>query len=93
MAATKGQSVSLAALFFGVESTWEGTWAGTDMLLNFYDRPPWAQLACNAAGKANSLLKNTSSAPARNKKMGTSADFFAPPLRALQNRAAVTLDF
>jgi len=51
VAATNGQSVSFAALFFGVESIWEGTWAGTDMLLNFYDRPPWAQPACDAAGK------------------------------------------
>jgi hypothetical protein len=40
VAATNGQSVSFAALFFGVESTWEGIWAGTDMLLNSYDRPP-----------------------------------------------------
>src|SRR5215475_9854629 len=40
VAATNGQSVSLAALFFGEVNTWEGTWAGTDMLLNSYDRPP-----------------------------------------------------
>src|SRR5215831_19179291 len=49
VAATNGQSVSFAALFFGVESTWEGIWAGTDMLLNFYARPPWAQPALVAA--------------------------------------------
>jgi len=40
VAATNGQSVSFAALFLDWESTWEGIWAGTDMLLNFYDRPP-----------------------------------------------------
>jgi len=40
VAATNGQSVSFAALFLGVESTWEGIWAGTDMLLNSYVRPP-----------------------------------------------------
>src|SRR5215467_10408910 len=45
VAATNGQSVSFAALFFGVESTWEGTWAGTDMLLNFYSRPPRRSLS------------------------------------------------
>jgi hypothetical protein len=45
VAATNGQSVSFAALFFGDESTWEGIWAGTDMLLNFYDRPPQAPFA------------------------------------------------
>jgi len=40
VAATSGQSVSFAALFFGEESTWEEIWAGTDMLLNSYVRPP-----------------------------------------------------
>jgi hypothetical protein len=40
VAATNGQSVSFAALFFGVESTREEIWAGTDMLLNFFSRPP-----------------------------------------------------
>ena len=50
VAATNGQSVSFAALVFGLEITWEGIWAGTDMLLNFYDRPPQAQFALLAAG-------------------------------------------
>jgi len=49
VAATNGQSVSFAALVFGLEITWEGIWAGTDMLLNFYDRPPRAQFALVAA--------------------------------------------
>jgi hypothetical protein len=49
VAATNGQSVSFAALVFGVEITREGIWAGTDMLLNFYDRPPRAQFALVAA--------------------------------------------
>src|SRR5215813_11999304 len=44
VAATNGQSVSLAALFLAVEITWEGIWAGTDMLLNFYSRPPRRRL-------------------------------------------------
>src|SRR5262249_14959018 len=77
VAATNGQSVSLAALFFGMESTWEGTWAGTDMLLNFYDRPPWAVSARDAAGRANSHSKNTRSVPARKEKMHASIDSFA----------------
>src|SRR5438552_6978012 len=51
VAATNGQSVSFAALFFGVESTWEGIWAGTDMLLNLYSRSPWAQFALELAGE------------------------------------------
>jgi dipeptidyl aminopeptidase/acylaminoacyl peptidase len=40
VAATNGQKVSFAAFFLGDVNTWEGTWAGTDMLLNSYDRPP-----------------------------------------------------
>jgi hypothetical protein len=69
VAATNGQSVSFAALFFGVEMTWEGIWAGTDMLLNFYDRPPQAQFALVAAVELIRKRKNTRSALARNKKM------------------------
>jgi len=83
VAATNGQSVSLAALFFGMENTWEEAWAGTDMLLNFYDRPPWEQIARDAAGRAISLLKNTRSALARNKKMHTTPDFLTSFLLAL----------
>src|SRR5215475_1222347 len=69
VAATSGQSVSLAALFLCVESIWGGTWAGNDTLLNFYSRPPWAPFARDATGRANSQRKNTRSAPARNRKI------------------------
>src|SRR6266849_5496722 len=44
VAATSGQSVSLAILFLAVGIAREGSWAGTDMLLNFYSRPPGATL-------------------------------------------------
>jgi hypothetical protein len=40
VAATSGQSVSFATLFFAVEMAWEGIWAGRDKELNFYSRPP-----------------------------------------------------
>src|SRR5215470_11246699 len=40
VAATKGQSVSLGFFVFAAEMTREGKWAGTDMLLNLYRRPP-----------------------------------------------------
>src|SRR5256885_4398667 len=43
VAATNGQSVSFAVLFFVVENTRVEIWAGTDMLLNLYSRPPWAK--------------------------------------------------
>jgi hypothetical protein len=40
VAATSGHKVSFAAFFLVVEMMREGKWAGTDMLLNFYSRPP-----------------------------------------------------
>ena len=40
VAATSGQSVSFATLFFAVEIAGEGIGAGRDKELNFYSRPP-----------------------------------------------------
>jgi hypothetical protein len=40
VAATSGQSVSFAALFFAVGIAREGGWVGSDKELNFYSRPP-----------------------------------------------------
>src|SRR6266849_10318448 len=40
VAATSGQSVSFAILFFAVEIVRVGMWAGSDNVLNFYPRPP-----------------------------------------------------
>jgi hypothetical protein len=40
VAATSGQSVSFATLFFAVEIAVEGIWAGRDKELNFYSCPP-----------------------------------------------------
>jgi hypothetical protein len=40
VAATRGQSVSFADFFLAAETIREGKWAGTDMLLNLYRRPP-----------------------------------------------------
>jgi hypothetical protein len=51
VAATSGQSVSFATLFFAVEITWEGIWAGSDNVLNFYSRPPRANIPLAAAVK------------------------------------------
>jgi hypothetical protein len=70
VAATRGQSVSLADFFLADEMTREGKLAGTDMLLNLYRRPP-ERNSSPAVREcfANSLLKNTVSASACNKKM------------------------
>ncbi len=40
VAATSGQSVSFATLFFALEMVEEGICAGRDKELNFYSRPP-----------------------------------------------------
>jgi hypothetical protein len=40
VAATSGQRVSLATLFFVLEMVREGSWAGRGKELNFYSRPP-----------------------------------------------------
>src|SRR5580700_1669907 len=45
VAATRGQSVIFATLFFVEVKTWEGICAGRDTVLNFYSRPPKVTLA------------------------------------------------
>src|SRR5271170_6084814 len=45
VAATRGQSVIFATLFFVEGRTWEGICAGRDTVLNFYSRPPKVTLA------------------------------------------------
>src|SRR5881296_713957 len=45
VAATSGQRVSLATLFFAVRIAREAGVAGSDKELNFYSCPPWAILA------------------------------------------------
>jgi hypothetical protein len=77
VAATSGHKVSFAAFFLVLESTPEGSWAGTDMLLNFYSRPPQRCPRSAMRLDASSLFQNTSSAPACNKKMHNDEDFLA----------------
>src|SRR6266446_2892162 len=69
VAATRGQSVSFADFFLADEMTREGKFAGTDMLLNLYRRPP-ERISSPAVHECftSSLLKNTVSAFACNKK-------------------------
>src|SRR6516164_2999876 len=69
VAATSGHRVSFAAFFLVVESAWEGSWAGTDMLLNLYSRPPKRCSPSAMRWGANSRFQNTRSAQACNKKM------------------------
>src|SRR5215469_16662931 len=53
VAATRGQSVNFAALFFAMEMLWEGIWAGSDTVLNFFSRPPQVTLALNTRGASS----------------------------------------
>jgi hypothetical protein len=74
VAATSGHSVNFATLVFVLEIVREGSWAGSDNVLNFYARPPQATFVFNR--KTNSLLQNTRSAPARKKKMRVYKNIF-----------------
>jgi hypothetical protein len=81
VAATSGQSVSLATLFFAVEMELEGSWAGRDKELNFYSRPP-NDLRSRRCGEANSHSQNTRVTPACKKKMHLSKNIFGAPVHA-----------
>src|SRR5260370_42332553 len=75
VAATSGQSVSLAALFLGVGMAREGSWAGSDIELNFYSRPPKG-ISLSRYGKARSHSQNTRDVTACKEKMYRSENFF-----------------
>jgi hypothetical protein len=68
VAATSGQSVSLTALFFAVGMAREGSWAGSDIELNFYSRPPKG-ISLSHCGEARSHLQNTRVVKACKEKM------------------------
>src|SRR5258708_30973661 len=94
VAATSGQSVSLAALFFAVGIAREGSWAGSDIELNFYSRPPKGTRP-RRCGRASLHSQNTRVAPACKEKMHASEIFFALanrtfvlPMRRLFDRFA-----
>src|SRR5258708_19338007 len=76
VAATSGQSVSLATLFFTLGITREGSWVGTDIELNFYSRPPKGKLALAAAVKRVRIRRIQESPPHARKKC-TQAEFFS----------------
>src|SRR5208282_1521458 len=69
VAATSGQRVSLATAFLVEGNTWEGTWAGSDTVLNFFLSSSYKCLSLSLYTKQAHFLKNTSSVGARKKKM------------------------
>src|SRR5215467_10357042 len=78
VAATSGHNVSFVALCFAVGIARAGSWAGNEIVLNSYSRPPkrisLSSLQQRTAAaiwpdRASSHPKNTVAAPARNKKM------------------------
>jgi hypothetical protein len=76
VAATSGHSVSFATLFLAFEIAWEGIWAGSDNVLNFYRRPPKAMLALGHL-RASSQSQDTGFIAPCKRKMGLAQDFFA----------------
>src|SRR5258708_20779866 len=76
VAATSGQSVSLATLFFTLGITREGSWEGTDIELNFYSRTPKRKLALAAAVK-RVRIRRIQQAPPHARKKCTQAQFFS----------------
>src|SRR5260370_26596458 len=82
VAATRGQSVSLATLLFAVGIARVGSWAGSDKELNFYSRPLKGTRSCRCVyaviskNKASSHSQHTRPAPACKGKMHLSREFF-----------------
>src|ERR1700731_1270672 len=68
VAATSGQSVSLAAPVFASGITRVGSGAGSDNVLNFYSRSSYSERSLMLNG-ATSQSKNTSFVPRCKKKM------------------------
>src|SRR5437762_9552812 len=68
VAATKGQSVSLATFFFAGEIARAGNWAGKDNVLNFYSRSSLSERSVTFP-RAASQSQNTRLATACKKKM------------------------
>src|SRR6266852_6034809 len=76
VAATSGQSVNFAALFFVDDIAWEGICAGSDNVLNFFSFALLhVTLALFSLEQAHHS-KNTSSARACNKKMRPNENIF-----------------
>src|SRR5260370_25899560 len=75
VAATSGHRVSLAALVFAFGIAREGSWAGSDNVLNFYSRSSWSECSLVPNG-ATSQTQNTRFVPPRKKKMHLRQTFF-----------------
>jgi hypothetical protein len=69
VAATSGQSVSLATAFLVEGNTWERTCAGSDTVLNFFLSSSYKRSSLSFSTKQVHVLKNTRSVYARKKKM------------------------
>jgi hypothetical protein len=90
VAATSGQSVSLAMLFFAEEIAGEGIRAGRDKELNFYSRPPKGN-SLSRCGQASSHSQNTRVICACKGKMGSNEVFFSVANRTFVLFASLSL--
>src|SRR6266849_3704581 len=76
VAATSGQSVIFAALFFVDGIAWEGICAGSDKVLNFFSFALLCVTLALFSSEQAHRSKNTSSARACNKKMRPNQNIF-----------------
>jgi hypothetical protein len=88
VAATSGQSVNFAALFFEMGSAWEGIWAGRDKVLNFFSRPPKVTLAFQFL-EASSPFEEYNLCPRMQEKNGAQRNFFRTSQRNFGTRRFV----
>src|SRR5580693_966559 len=86
VAATSGQSVSLPMFFLAVGIVREGYWAGRDIELNFYSRPPKGN-SLSRCGQASSHSQDTRVISACKRKMHSSEIFFSLANRTFVLRA------
>src|SRR5260370_28711801 len=88
VAATSGQSVNFAALFFEMGSAWEGIWAGRDKVLNFFSRPPKVTLAFQFL-EASSPFEEYNLCRRMQEKNGAQRNFFRTSQRNFGTRRFV----
>jgi len=82
VAATSGQSVSLAILFLVVVMGLEGNWAGRDKELNFYSRPP-KRSSLSALRQSEFASEEYKTRSCMQQQNALERDFFLPLLSVL----------
>src|SRR5260370_12399976 len=76
VAATSGHRVSLAALVFALGIAREGSWAGSDNVLNFYSRSS-LERTLTFAERSNFAIEEYKVRPAAQEKNASPTNFFS----------------